>query len=405
MRMTTFIRKSLQLKAHRVVRVEAREAEGELLVYIDRVAHRRLRCGVCGLRAWRVAPTRRPERRWRDLAMRTHTVWLVYAPYRVWCGQCGLRVERIPWADPWQRVTQELAREVATLARELSWLQVAVHVGLNWKTVGAIVEGVVLWGLAHRRWTPLHTIGFDEVSRRKGHQYLTMVYDLERGRVVWVGRDRNAATMERFFAWLGPRRGRSIRTVCCDLWAIYLDAIRTHLPRATVVSDRFHLTQHLSRAVDDVRRQTWRRMHGRAKAEFKQTRFLWLKNPQNLARTERTRLSALLRLNSPIVRAYLLKEDLRRFWDYRHTRWAEAHLRQWLWRASHSRLAPFQKLVRMLRTHLAKVLAWTRIRVTNGALEGMNNKVKAISHRAFGYRTTWAYIANIYHCCSALPLP
>jgi transposase len=405
MRMETFIRKSLGLKAHTVVKVEQREAEGGLLVYIERVAERRLRCGACGLRAPRAARTRRPERRWRDLAMRAHTVWLVYAPYRVWCVQCGLRVERIPWAEPWQRVTQELAREVAVLARELPWLRVAVHVGLNWKTVEAIVEGVVLWGLAHRRWTPLHTIGIDEVSRRKGHQYLTIVYDLERGRVVWVGRDRNAGTMQRFFAWLGPRRARSIHTVCCDLWAIYLDALHTHLPQATVVCDRFHLTQHLSRAVDDVRRQTWRRMQGRAKAEFKQTRFLWLKNPANLERAERTRLSALLRLNSPIVRAYLLKEDLRRFWDYRQTRWAEAHLRQWLWRASHSRLVPFQKLARMLRTHLAGVLAWTRLRVTNGALEGMNNKIKEISHRAFGYRTTWAYIANIYHCCAALPLP
>jgi len=224
-------------------------------------------------------------------------------------------------------------------------------------------------------------------------------------RVVWVGRDRTAATMERFFAWLGPRRRRSIATVCCDMWAVYVDAVRIHLPQATVVFDRFHLTQHLSRAVDDVRRQTWRQMAGRAKAEFKKTRFLWLKNPANLSREERTRLSALLRLNSPIVRAYLLKEDLRRFWAYRSTAWAEGHLRQWLWRASHSRLEPFKKLARMLRTHLDGVLAWTRVPITNGALEGMNNKIKLISHRAFGYRTPAAYIANIYHCCAGLPLP
>ena len=189
------------------------------------------------------------------------------------------------------------------------------------------------------------------------------------------------------------------------MWAPYFDAVRRHLPQATVVFDRFHLTRYLSRAVDDVRRQTWRRLQARAKTEFKQTRFLWLRNPENLRREERTRLSALLRVNSPIVKAYLLKEDLRRFWDYRSTAWAEAHLRQWLWRASHSRLVPFQKLARTLRTHRAGLLAWTRIRVTNGALEGMNNKIKAISHRAFGYRTSWAYIATIYHSCASLPLP
>jgi transposase len=211
--------------------------------------------------------------------------------------------------------------------------------------------------------------------------------------------------MERFFAWLGRRRARAIQVVCCDMWAVYIDAVRLHLPQATLVFDRFHISQHLNRAVDEVRRQAWRQMAGREKAEFKRTRFLWLSNPENLRREERTRLSGLLRLNSPIVKGYLLKEDLRRFWDYRSTAWAEAHLRQWLWRAAHSRLEPFKKLARMLRTHLDGVLAWTRIRVTNGALEGINNKVKVISHRAFGYRTTWTYIANIYHCCAGLPLP
>jgi len=405
MRMETFIRKGLGLKAHTVVQVTENEADGELVVQIARLGQRRLRCGECGLEASRVAPTRRPERRWQDRAMRDHVVWLVYAPYRVWCRQCGLRVERIPWAEKWQRVTQSLARTVAAFARDLDWTAVARHFRLNWKTVASVVEGAVLWGLAQRRWQPLHRVGIDEVSRRKGQQYLTVVYDLQRDRVVWVGRDRTAATMERFFAWLGPRRRRSIATVCCDMWAVYVDAVRIHLPQATVVFDRFHLTQHLSRAVDDVRRQTWRQMAGRAKAEFKKTRFLWLKNPANLSREERTRLSALLRLNSPIVRAYLLKEDLRRFWAYRSTAWAEGHLRQWLWRASHSRLEPFKKLARMLRTHLDGVLAWTRVPITNGALEGMNNKIKLISHRAFGYRTPAAYIANIYHCCAGLPLP
>jgi transposase len=405
MRMETFIRKTLRLKAHRVVKIEEDEAAGELTVYLDRIGERRLCCGVCGRWAPRVAGTRRPPRRWRDLAMREHLVELVYAPHRVWCVRCGLRVERVPWGDPWRRVTHALARAVAALARELNWAAVAAHFRLNWKTVEAVVEGAVLWGLAHRPWEPVPVLGIDEVSRRKGHQYLTVVYDLTRGRVLWAGRDRTTATMERFFAWLGPRRARAIHTVCCDMWSVYIDAVKGHLPEATIVFDRFHLSQYLSRAVDEVRRQTWRRMHGREKAEFKRTRFLWLTNPANLARTERTRLSALLRLNSPIVKAYLLKEDLRRFWEYRSTAWAQAHLRQWLWRASHSRLEPFQKLARTLRSHLDGILAWTRIRVTNGALEGMNNKIKIISHRAFGYSTSWTYIVNIYHCCAGLPLP
>jgi transposase len=405
MRMSTFIRRTLGLKAHRVVQIEEDAATQTLVIYLDRRAHRRLACGKCGRATGRIAKTRRPVRRWRDLAVREHVVELVYAPCRVRCPQCGLRVERVPWADAWQRVTHALARAVAQLARELAWSAVAHHFRLNWKTIAAVVEGAVLWGLQHRRWEPLHMIGIDEVSRRKGQKYLTIVYDLGRGRVVWIGRDRDTATMERFFAWLGPHRARAIHTVCCDMWSIYIDAVEKHLPRAAIVFDRFHISQHLSRAVDEVRRQTWRQLAGADKAEFKRTRFLWLKNPENLAREERTRLSTLLCLNSPIVKAYLLKEDLRRFWTYRYTAWAGGHLLQWLWRASHSRLEPFQKLARMLRTHLDGLLVWTKLRVSNGALEGMNNKVKVISHRAYGYRTTWTYIANIYHCCAGLPQP
>ena len=404
--MATFIRKALGLKAHRVVKVEGDEVAKELVVHLDRREHCRRHCGECGRAAEWVAPTRRPTRRWRALALHEHVMTVVYAPCRVRCPRgCGLRIERVPWADKWQRVTHALARAVARLARELTWRAVAQHFRLNWKTIAAVVEGAVLWGLAHRRWEPLHVIGIDEVGRRKGQQYLTIVYDLARGCIVWVGRNRDTGTIERFFTWLGPRRARAIHTVCCDMWSVYIDAVETHLPQAALVFDRFHLSQHLNRAVDEVRRQAWRQLDGADKAAFKRTRFLWLKNPENLAQDERTRLSTPLRINSPIVKAYLLKEDLRRFWTYRRTAWAGGHLLQWLWRASHSRLEPFKKLERMLRTHLDGILVWTKLRVSNGALEGMNNKVKVISHRAYGYRTTWTYMANIYHCCAAPPLP
>ncbi len=189
------------------------------------------------------------------------------------------------------------------------------------------------------------------------------------------------------------------------MWRPYLAVICAAVPQATVLFDRFHLTRYATEAVDTVRRQMWHQLAEVERSAFKRTRFLWLKNPENLKRKEWARLSGLRRLNAPIVKAYLLKEDLRRFWDYGATAWAEAHLRQWLWRASHSRLEPFMKLAKTIRAHRDGILAWTRVRVTNGALEGMNNQVKAISHRAFGFRTTWTYIANIYHSCAGFPLP
>jgi transposase len=313
-------------------------------------------------------------------------------------------LEWIPWAEKWQRITKALSRVVAQLSRMLSWKETAVHFGLDWKTVAAAVKTAVVRGLQLQRWKPLRVIGIDEVSRSKGQRYLTLVYDLERRRLVWVGENRDAETMRNFFDWLGPRRARSILIVCCDMWAVYLAAIREKLPRALVVFDRFHVVQHLNRAVDEVRRESWRQLTGEERSAFKKTRWLWLKNPWNLEAPERRRLSALCRRNQPIVRAYYLKEAFQRFWDYRSAGWAEPYLKQWLWWASHSRLEPFRRFARLVRKHLDGILAWTRLRVSNSALEGMNNKVKVVSHRAYGFRKTETYIIAIWHGCGDLPL-
>jgi len=192
--------------------------------------------------------------------------------------------------------------------------------------VATVVRRAVEWGLTHRRWKPLHVIGIDEVSRAKGQRYLTLVYDLARGQLVWVGENRDA-------------------------------------------------------------------------------RFLWLKNPWNLKDPERARLSAICQTNQPIVRASYLKEAFQLFWTYRSAWWAQRHLTWWLRWAARSRLERFVTFARMIRGHLDGILAWTTVRLSNGALEGMNNKVRIVSHRAYGFRKTETYITAIWHGCGALPLP
>ncbi len=189
------------------------------------------------------------------------------------------------------------------------------------------------------------------------------------------------------------------------MWQAYLKAVRSHAPNARVLFDRFHLVQHLNRAVDEVRRSEMRRLSTQERTFFKRTRFLLLKNPWNLRTDERERLSTLVRWNTPIVRAYYLKEAFQLFWSYRQPARAEQHLRRWMHSAMRSRLQSFKEFVRLLRAHLDGVLAWTRLRLSNGALEGMNNKIKLVSHRSFGFRTVENFTAAIYHCCAHLPLP
>ena len=399
----TFIRKQLGLKAHRVTKVE--QIGEQMTISIDRLGTRLLRCGVCRRRCRRVHSIRE-ERQWRDLSMRKATLILRYRPRRIDCPRCGVRVEDFPWAEPWARVTRALGNAVALLARELSWQGRARQYGLNWKTVAGIVRRAVQYGLGKRKRPPVHVIGIDEVSRRKGQVYLTVVYDLEWRVLLWVGDDRTEEAVKPFFTKaMGRRRCATLRVVCVDMWAAYANLVEEYARNAQILFDRFHIVKHLNEAVDEVRRSEMRRLVGKEKAEFKSTRWLLLKNPWNLTTDQQERLSTLVRLNLPIVRAWYLKEAFQLFWDYRQRARARAHLEKWMNSAMRSRLEPLKRFVRMLRSHLAGILAWTNIRLSNGALEGMNNKIKSISHRSFGFRSAKNFIAAIYHCCARLPLP
>src|SRR5262249_16248557 len=196
------------LKAHRVTKVE--ETEKYMVVHIDRLGRRLLRCGVCRQRCRKVHSVRK-AREWRDLAMRKLPLKLRYRPRRAECPSCGLPVEDFPGAEPWARVTRALSNAVAILAREMSWQGTARHYGLNWKSVATIVKRAVDHGLRHRARPPVHIIGIDEVSRRKGQVYLTVVYDLRRRVLLWGGEDRNEEAGEKiFYGAKGRRRGPNL---------------------------------------------------------------------------------------------------------------------------------------------------------------------------------------------------
>jgi len=260
----TFIRKQLGLKAHTVTKVE--QTEKFLIIHIDRRGDRLLRCGLCRQRCREVHSVCK-EREWRDLSMRKLPMKLRYRPRRVRCPRCGVRVEDFPWAEPWARVTTSLANAVAILARELSWQGTARQYGLNWKSVATIVKRAVQYGLKSRDRPAVHAIGIDEVSRRKGQVYLTVVYDLERRVLLWVGEDRTEEAVAKFFTEeMGPRRCHTLRVVCMDMWAAYANLVRKHASRAQILFDRFHIVKRLNEAVEEVRRSEMRRLTQKEKA-------------------------------------------------------------------------------------------------------------------------------------------
>jgi transposase len=398
----SIVRQTLGIKRH-VVKAVVQGDEG-IEVQLDIRKRWKQPCGTCGTLA-RVRD-RLKVRRWRHVPMWGIPVTLAFSPARVACGTCGkVRVATMPWSQGKCRLSVGLIWLLAAWCKLLAWDQVATLFGVHWNTVATAVRQAVAYGLEHREIGGVLYIGVDELSRRKGHVYVTNVYDLTTKRLLWSGEGRSKTTLKAFFDEHASTLEQTVRGVCCDMWQPYIDMIREHLPDATLVFDKFHVIQHLLQAVDQVRRDEARELRKENPELLKRTRYIWLKNPENLTDKQRARLGHLEKLNLRTNRAYLLKESFRELWNYKRKGWARKYLKKWSWWATHSRLKPMRDFAWMLRRHQEGILAYFDERISNGAVEGMNNKAKVISHRCYGFRTASTYITALYHCLGNLPEP
>jgi transposase len=366
------------------------------------------RCGQCGKRA--PGYDRLALRRWRHLSLGTWVVWLVYEPRRVECPRCGVRAEEVPWAPTGSRFTWDFEELVAYLAQLTDKTSVTKLMAISWVTVGSIVERVVSRRLDADRLQGLRTIGVDEFSYRKRHRYLTVVVDHDRSRIVWAAKGKNADTLKAFFRELGPERCSEIENVTIDMSESYISAVEDCLLNAKIIFDRFHVQRLASDAVDEVRRSIVRDLTGTEEGKaVKKTRFVLLKNRQDLNRREKRKLSEVQRKNQRLYRAYLLKETLAQALDYLQPKRGRDALRNWLAWASRSRLAPFVKTARTIRRHFEGVVAYVKTRLTNGLTEGLNNRMRMVARRAFGFHSAEALIAMLFLNCGGIrlnpPLP
>lgn len=394
----SIVRKTLGIKSH-VVKTVTQDGDG-LTVCLDVRKRRRLPCSACG-RPGRVRD-RLAVRTWKHVPLWGIPVTLSYAPARVACAHCGkTRVEAIPWSQGKCRLSTGLVWLLASWCKLLAWDQVARLFDVHWNTVATAVRQTV----GHREFGETLYIGVDELSRRKGHVYVTNVYDVKSKSLLWSGEGRGQETLRAFFEEHGEALGKRVKAVCCDMWQPYIDMLKEHLPDATLVFDKFHIMRHLLKAVDEVRREEARELKKTNPELLKRTRYIWLKNPENLTDRQRARLGHLEQLNLRCNRAYLLKESFREFWGYKSKGWARRFLKKWFWWATHSRLKPMRDYAWMLRNHEENILTYFDEPITNGAVEGMNNKAKVVSHRCYGFRTAKNYITALYHCLGNLPEP
>jgi transposase len=336
-------------------------------------------------------------------------VWLVYSMRRVNCPHCGIKVERVPWAEGKHQLCTCYIWFLARWARRLSWKETAEIFRTSWSTVFRSVEAAVEWGRAHLDLTRLTAIGVDEIMAWRGHKYLTLVYQIDEGhrRLLWVGNERKAKTLLRFFRWLGKERTALLRFVCSDMWKPYLKVIARKAGAALHVLDRFHVMSHLNKAVDEVRRKEASAHRAEGKEVLKRSRWCLLKRPENLTEGQEDKLAELLKLNLRSVRAYLLKEQFQFFWSYKAAGWAGRFLDQWCTRAMRSKLVPMKKAAKMLRVHRTLLLNWFRAKgqISAAAVEGFNGKAKLVMKRAYGFRSYGALEVALYHTLGDLPEP
>jgi len=395
------VRDTLKIKDHRVVIIEG--DVGHLDVYLERKKRRHLICSKCH----QPAPVRdrRPERMWLHVPLWGIKMHLHYRPTRVMCESCGLQMEDLPWSMGKSPLTKQLIATLAIWARYLAWDLLGRIFGFAWGTIRAAVKKAVDYGLVERDTSDVVYIGIDEISIKKGHHYLTNIYDLASMRLIWSGEGRKEETLQRFYQEWGSERTARLGGICMDMWKPYNKVAQNKCPEATIVFDKFHVVKHLHNAVDEVRKEEARELQKTNPQLLKGSKYVFLKNPWNLTPKQTARLGYLSKLNLKINRAYLLKEEFRKLWDYRDPCSAAAYLNQWIWWATHSRLKPLVKFAQLLRDHKDGILAWFKVPIDNGATEAMNNNCKQISHRAHGFRKPETFIYNMYHCLGQLPLP
>jgi transposase len=400
-RVTTAFNRMLRLPGASVTGVSF-GTEG--VVVRVRLRRRRRVCSACGQVGGHIHGRR--LKRWRHLDLGACRCHVECELRRLWCRDCGVRYEAVPWARPGSAYTRDFEDLVAFLAQQMAKAPIARLLGIAWDSVGRIVARVVSDHLDERRLEGLVTIACDEISYRRGQRYLTCVADHARSAIVWAKPGRNAATLAAFFAELGERK-HSIRAVSLDMSAGYANAVRAALPDAHVCFDPFHVVKLANKALNDVRRAEWnanRKSTTPAGKWLKGVRWALLKAPERLTEGQRAKLAEVQRANRGLYRAYLLKEELRALYHLSDLRAAPAHLDAWLDWASRSQLGPFVKLAQTLRRYRDGILAAIRLGLTNARLEGLNSKVRLISHRSFGFKGPDPLIALIHLCAGGITI-
>ena len=410
MRITTLLNKCYHLKSfvyksERLMEVDGQEA---LIIKIEPRKNGRARCSSCNSPGSTYDHT--TVRLFQFIAIWGYQVYFQYRMRRVDCPNCGIKVESVPWAEGKQQLTRPYQLFLASWAKRLSWLEVARSFRTSWAHVFQSVKMVVEYGLRHRSLEDIEAIGVDEIQYGQGHQYLTLVYQIDSGskRLLHIAQKRTVKSLLSFFVKLGKEGCEQLKYVCSDMWKPYLKVIKRKAPQALHILDRFHIVAKLNTAVDEVRRIEVKRLKDEGYEEvLKHSKYCFLKNESNLTEKQKTKLDDLLQYDLKSVKAYLLKESFQAFWQYTSPYWAQKFLKRWCFKAMRSRLEPVKKFVRMVRRHEELMMNWFKAKkqYSSGVVEGLNRKVNLVTRKSYGFRSYETLKIALFHAMGQLPEP
>lgn len=300
-----------------------------------------------------------------------------------------------PFARAYCHYTRGLERFVCQLSRWMTLAEVAAVSGLGWDSVKKIVKSDLGRRSARIPLKGVRYLAVDEFHVGKKGKFLTVVIDLESGEILWVAKGRGEAALSKFFRRLRKSRAK-IKAVACDMAAAYWGAVVKHLPKVDVVFDHFHVIKLINEKIDDLRRALQREADILGRKYLKGTRYLLLAGAENVPDDRRDDLAEALRFNQPLSTAYYLKEDLRQLWNQPTRALMRRHLQSWCKRALESGITQLIVMAKTLRAHATGILNDCRHPISTGELEGINNKIKTLKRKAYGFRDEAFFILKLY---------
>jgi transposase len=365
--------------------------EKQLDLHVDFEIGSKFPCPICGNSGCHVHDT--IERTWRHLNFFQFKTYLHCRVPRTECEKCGVKQVKVPWARKSSGFTLLMDSLIVLMAQHMPVKTVADLIGEHDTRIWRVLGHYVQEARSNEDFSQIDSVGVDETSRAKGHNYISVFVDLDNSKVIHVCDGRDSGAIASFKMDYEGHKGLAgnVTNFCCDMSPAYICGIEANFKNAAITFDRFHVMKLMNHGIDQVRREE--QAHN---ASLKRTRYIWLKNPENLTEKQKRELGSLKDMRLKTLRAYAIKLSLREFWDLRDPAAAQSFLKKWYFWATHSRLPPIIDKAKTLKNHWNGILNYINTKIDNGILEGLNSLIQAAKDSARGFRSTRNFITTIY---------